>query len=262
MKRGLTILFCCLAGWLFAQGPVSGFLPDAGKTDIAVTYAYEHFSKYYFGAQKQEIEQTMHTASVFLEHGLSAKSSLILSVPYLWIGETRGLQDGALFLKFKSYYKEDTNGNLSVIGAVGATFPLSQYSTEVSNPIGARATLLQGRIVAQYNSVFGAFAHVQTGLDVRVSPDNLYALPIVFRLGYGGSWFYADGWLEYYHTFNAGSDISVTGGSGSTWLRAGGTLYYPVTDRFGGFLGFAQIFSGRNIGLSSRWNLGLVWKLG
>lgn len=262
MKRAFTVLFCCFTSWLAAQGPVSGFLPEAGNTDIAITYAYEHFSKYFFGSQKQEIEQTMHTASIFIEHGLSSKSSLVVAAPYLWIGENHGLQDGSVFLKFKSWYKEDNNGNLSIIGALGATFPLSKYSTDVSNPIGARATLLQGRIVAQYNSVFGAFAHLQSGIDVRVSPDNLYALPVVFRVGYGGSWFYADGWLEYYHTFNAGTDVSVTGGSGSTWLRTGATLYYPITDRFGAFLGFAQILNGRNIGLSSRWNLGVVWKLG
>lgn len=251
-----------MAGWLFAQGPISGFLPKKGNTDIALTYAYEYFNKYYFGDQKQDISQTMHTASFYGEHGLSAKSSLVAAAPYLWIGENKGLQDGSLFLKYKAFYKEGTNGNLSLIGAVGATFPLSHYSTEVDNPIGIRATLLQGRVVAQYNSVFGIFAHLQSGLDVRVTPGNLVALPIVFRMGYGGSWFYADGWLEYYHTFNAGADDSISDGSGSVWFRAGGTLYYPVTDKFGAFLGFAQIFSGRNIGLSSRWNLGVVWKLG
>ncbi len=262
MKKGLTVLFCCFAASLFAQGPVSGFLPGAGKTDLAITYSYEYFNQYYFGSQKQEIAQTQHNASFFLEHGLSARSSLVLAAPYIWIGENRGLQDGSLFLKYSAYQNEGVNGKLYLIGALGATFPLSQYPTEVSNPIGARATQLQGRVVAQYNSVFGVFAHLQSGLDVRVSPDNLYALPVVFRLGFSGSWFYLDGWMEYYHTFNAGQDLTVSAGNGSTWLRGGGTLYYPVTNNFGAFVGFAQIFNGRNIGLSSRWNLGLVWKVG
>jgi len=261
MKKALTLFFCCTTIGLLAQGPISGFLPEAGGTDIALSYGHEYFSQYYFGTQKQQISQKINTISVFVEHGLSAKSSLILAVPYMWIGDNKGLQDGSLFLKFKAHEKESMNGKLSLIGALGSTFPLSKYSTEVTNPIGARATLLQGRLVAQFNSVIGAFASLQTGLDVRVSPNTLTALPVVFRVGYGGSWFYMDAWLEYYHTFNAGSDATVSAGSGSTWFRGGGTLYYPVTDKFGAFLGFAQIFSGRNIGLSSRWNLGLVWKL-
>ncbi|MCB9293513.1 MAG: hypothetical protein H6559_10370 [Lewinellaceae bacterium] len=52
----------------------------------------------------------------------------------------------------------------------------------------------------------------------------------------------------------------MSGGSGSQWLRIGGTLYVPVIVSIGLVFGGARILSGRNIGLSTRWNAGVVYR--
>ncbi len=260
-------LFCLslltpLAG-LLAQGPISGFMPNPGQTDFAITYSEETFDTYYFGRQKQNIDLHTRSYNFFLEHGLSQRTAIVLTVPYLKIDDiNKGLQDGSVFLKYRNFYQAAANGELNLITAVGLTFPLSKYPTDTQNPIGQRATTFSGRFQAQYKFNSGYFVNLQSGFDFRVIPDAQTAIPLLFRMGYGAPWFYIDGWLEYFHTINTGVDTNIGAGSGSRWLRAGGTFFVPVTPYFGAFVGGAWILSGQNIGLSRRWNVGGVLRLG
>jgi hypothetical protein len=80
-----------------AQGPVTGFMPGAGVTDIAPAYSYESFNSYYFGRELLPATNTLQSLSLFVEHGLSDSLSFVLTLPYIWNARNQGnLQDATI----------------------------------------------------------------------------------------------------------------------------------------------------------------------
>lgn len=54
--------------------------------------------------------------------------------------------------------------------------------------------------------------------------------------------YYVEAWVAWFHTFNPGADVRISGGQGADWLRAGGTLYVPLVFQFGIFAGAGHVF--------------------
>lgn len=246
---------------LLSQGPITGFMPGKKGTDFALTYSHEQYDEYFFGRETQAVNYRVQSVNLFIEHGIMDSLSIVANIPYLYVDDqNNGLQDGAVWIKYRNNQRRYASGNLSQITAAGISFPLSRYPTMTDNPIGVRSTILQGRYLGQYQFNNGVFVHLQAGLDFYISPNNLTALPVLARAGWGSATFYFDIWLEYYHTFSSGIDRQIQGGQGSSWWRTGGVLYYAVSEDFGLFAGGAYILSGRNIGQSTRINTGVVYK--
>lgn len=247
---------------LAAQGPISGFLPGEKTTDFAINYGVETYDHYFFGRDKQEVSNTIRSLSLFIEHGFSKRASLIFTAPYIWIDEeNEGLQDGIIALKYRNKRKDYNDGNLNLITSIGLSVPISGYDSMTDNPIGNRAFTFQGRFLMQYNFNLGLFIHLQSGLDFQLAPVSRAAWPMQFRMGFGTKYYYVDGWVEYFRSFSSGTDVQVSGGSGSDWLRMGGTIYIPVYAGIGVFGSIAYLPTGRNIGQSTRLNTGIVYKL-
>jgi len=262
MRPLLAILLMLFSTAASAQGPITGFMPGAGVTDIAPGYSYESFNSYYFGRERRSASNTLQTFSLFAEHGFSDSLSIVLTVPYIWNTRNQGsLQDATVALKYRNIHRRGPLGAFSLIGSAGITFPAAAYAIDSLNPIGIRATTLQARLAGQYNFNSGWFVHAQTGYELRVLPDALHAVPILLRAGFGARQYYVESWVEWFHSFSTGTDARISGGQGADWLRAGGVLYVPVSARFGAFAGVAHIFTGRNIGQSTRLNAGAVLKL-
>lgn len=256
----LTTLFF-LPFLLNAQGPISGFMAGRGVTDIALGYSTESFSSYMFGSEERDSRLTTESMNLFIEHGFTDSLALVANIPYVWIDEeNRGLQDGGIFIKFRNQYKEYPSGYLNLITSVGLSFPISGYPKDTETPIGLRAINFQSRFQGQYASASGLFFQLQSGADFQFLEELRPAIPILFRTGYGARRYFVEAWIESYNTVNSGVDIQVSGGSGAQWLRIGGALYVPVIANFGIVLGGARILSGRNIGLSTRWNVGVVYR--
>jgi len=263
IARCLLLPFLLLTACpLFAQGPISGFMPERGRMDAALGYAYEQYDQYYFGEELQEASNITRAYNLFLEYGFSDTFSIVANIPYLWIDQTnRGLQDASLAIKYRNTHKQHPRGSHSIITSAGIRFPVSTYPTGTENPIGEGATVFQGRLVGQYNWNNGMFLHLQSGLDLEVVPQSQISLPLLLRGGWGLTRWYFEIWLENRHTFDAGVDEQIGAGAGSSWLRFGGALYYAVGPKFGLLLGGARFISGRNIGMANRINTGLVYKL-
>lgn len=262
MNKVFALLPILLASFFArAQGPISGFMPGRGVTDIALGYSTESFSRYVFGDEQRDARLTTESMNLFVEHGFTDTLSLVANIPYLWIDEeNRGLQDGGLFIKYRNQHKQYATGYLNLITSLGLSFPLSGYPRDTDTPIGLRALNFQARFQGQYVSSFGLFFQLQSGVDFQFLEELLPAVPILFRTGFGARRYFAEAWIESYNTINSGADTQVSGGSGSQWLRIGGTLYVPVIAGIGLVFGGARILSGRNIGLSTRWNAGVVYR--
>lgn len=236
-------------------------MPGGGNLDVAVTYGYDHYNTYVFGTEEQAQDLTTQSINAFLEYGTSDQFSLVLTIPYLWIDDTnRGLQDGSFHLKFRNLYRQKENGDLSLITALGLTFPFSNYPTDTETPIGIRATVFNARFNLQKRWQNGIFLFMQSGLDFRLIPDALASIPTLLRFGYGNSRIYLDGWIENFYTFEAGVDDRIQGGSGSRWWRVGGTVYVSLIPALGIVFNADHFLSGNNVGLSNRLGSGIVYK--
>ena len=259
----LLFLLLLFSSGLFAQGPINGFLPKPGQLDAAFTYSSENYSK--FNNENGDlIDRNIDAVSynLFLEYGLDPKMALIVTAPYISNNpDNQGWQDGSIWLKYRNERIEQNKGYHNLITSIGLGFPLSQYPNDNIAAIGRRATTFQGRFLWQYDAKYGWFVSAQSGIDFQLAPEALAALPVLVRGGIGTSRFYADIWLEHYQSLQSTvANQNGASGAGSTWTRAGGTLYVPIAPWVGVFTGGALILGGKNIGQSTRWNLGIVFR--
>lgn len=262
MQKALLVVNLILCPLLMeAQGMISGFMNAKGTLDIAPGYGYEHFDEYLFGEERRERPLTTRSYNLFAEYSMTDHGSLVLNIPYLHITEeVNGVQDGSLFIKVRNGLRKFSSGRLNTITAVGLTVPLSAYPTNVETPLGYGAVQFQGRLVLQYNTDYGFFFHLQSGADFRFLSPLQTSVPILARAGFGSTYYFVEGWVEWYNTLNNAVDQQITGGAGSDWTRLGATLYIPIYQGIGLAGNLAYIVGGRNIGLSSRYGFSLVYR--
>lgn len=265
-KRCITLIFSILSNLLlFAQGPINGFMPKPGQLDAAFTYSQESFSEF-FNENGERINRSIDAISynLFLEYGADEQTALVFTAPYIINNDdNKGWQDAGLWLKYRNERDERPLGFHNFITAIGLGFPMSKYPNDNPNAIGRRATTFQGRFAWQYDAKYGWFVQLQSGIDFQLAPDAQGAIPILIRGGLGTSRFYFDVWLEQYQSLQGNANGgNLSAGAGSTWTRTGGTFYVPVTNWLGAFTGGALILGGKNIGQSTRWNVGLVFRAG
>ena len=248
---------------LYGQGAIDGYLKGKGNTDVALTYATESYDTYFFGETAQSVDIGIRSVGFFVEHGISDSIDLLFTTAYLDLdASNRGIQDAIIAMKYRNQYRQFDNGNSwTMLTSVGVGFPLGGYATDTQNPIGERAVSFQARLVGQLQTKNGLFFHAQSGFDFRLEPQNLFAVPVLLRVGWAGKLLYVDGWIERYRTLNSGTNTQIAGGEGSTWWKTGGTLYVPINRRLGVVTNAAVVLSGENIGASTRVGAGLVVRL-
>ncbi len=257
------VAICCFYfPHLFAQGPISGFMPQRGELAVALAYSYESFDRYFQAEGAIDRDLIIRSYNAYVEYGINEYSSLVGTLPYIYTtGDNRGLQDASLWLKYRSSYAEVPTGTSSFITAVGLSVPVSNYPTEGEGAIGQRATIFQGRLVYQFNHESGWFISGQSGLDFQLAPESVAVWPLLIRTGFGARYFYLEGWLELVRSLdNSDAMATAIANAASSWTRTGGTLYVPITPWLGVVGGGAYVLSGEFIGQATRWNLGMVWK--
>jgi len=261
MKQLLSLLFsACLAG-AYAQGPISGFMNGDGVTDIAISYATESYDEYRFGDETRDQAQTIDSYNLFLEHNFNDSFAIVATLPYLRAdGENEGLQDAIIAIKYLNRYRERDRSSVTHLTSVGLSFPSSNYPTETMGAIGQQGISFRGRYSIQQNYYNGFFWNLKAGLDFQVSPQALTAIPALLRLGYGNAKIFVEGWFEVYTTLQSVEQDQAIAGAGSNWQRVGATVYVPVVGGLGLAANTAFILGGRNIGLSERHGLAIVYR--
>jgi hypothetical protein len=272
MKNSSRVSFLFLslfgvASTLFGQGPLDGYLKGEGHIDFALSGSVETADFYYFGNERQELQNRFESINFFAEWGFSDSLDLIFTLPYIRTPKcdtcsdfNQGFQDAALFAKFKLLKKEGKRSRFKLLGALGGSIPISNYQVGIERPIGIGATTLHAKLIAQYEWYNGPFVHVQTGGEIRISPNFLTSIPVLVRVGYATSFIFVEAWLEIFETIEPGIDNSVLAGNGSSWSKLGASIYVPLHQTFGLTLGTAHIINGSNIGLSSRYSVGAVYR--
>lgn len=250
---------------LQAQGPISGYMPQDGQWDFVTTYSSENYTDFYKeNGDKERRLVDQKSYNLFIEHGMTAHSSLVITLPYIHHNQdNKGLQDASVWTKFRNAHVQKDKGAHNLITALGLSVPLSNYANDNPQAIGNRAAKLQGRFAWQYTATFGWFTHIQTGLDFQFAPDAVVAIPILLRTGIGTHWFYADAWFEHFQSINSAAEqnnINIAGVR-SSWSKIGATFYVPIQPWIGIFTGGSLVLSGKNIGDGKRFNLGMVFRI-
>lgn len=249
---------------------VNGFLPEAGRGAVALSYTAESWDEFWVG--EMEVSEpalgTVEIESITLwgRFGLTDNAALIFNLPYITADgdgpapfEGDDLQDATAMLLVRFASIEAGDVRHCFLAGAGLRTPASDYEANQPIDIGDGTTDVLTRFV--YQLEYGSFyASQQVGYDLRSldAPDN-WALYTEIGLTTGRLT-----WIGYYQQVMAtgGTDIGDPGftfpSNEEEFQRAGLRVFARLTDRFGlSAAGFTTL-DGRNTAKSEGYSGGLV----
>lgn len=275
----ITILFSSL---LFidtanSQSLADCFMKGKGNGSLVLSYSREQYDEFYFGTERMDApppfggEITTQSVSLYGIYGLTDNMDIIVNLPFIAAQganeepdapnqDVDGLQDIAVFLKWRPLYVETESGNFSFLGAAGIATPLSDYEADAVLSIGNRSTRVDGRLMTQYFMNNGLFIDLQAGYSIR-SNNVPNATVFAGKIGYAGKNFYVDVWSETQISDSDAPDIGEAPFNETrvNYTQVGISGYVPITSALGVSVGVGRFVSGRNVGLSTRVSGGLVY---
>lgn len=294
MKTLLPAALCCAVALIAtAQGPVDGYLKGESELDLALGFSATGADVFHGGGGEEfrGFPFRGQLLSAFLAYGVTDGLDLVASVPYVITDASSGLQDGAFFVKgrlLRVPVGERRDGgaleqNVDILGALGASVPLSDYEVVAAGAIGQRARVVQPRLVAQYNRP-GFFASTVLGYNYRFDeldagrlaeiqrtrPAYLPAQPkdyltALLRAGVPTSRLYVDGWVEFQQTLGGADFVpdveELVQPYDVDYAQVGGTVYYSEGPRLGVAASGATFLYARNASRLWRASLTLVIKV-
>jgi len=129
-----------------------------------LTYMHSSWNEYWEGTTKRDNKNlgTVTTQSVMYmsSYGITDRLNVLVNVPYVWTNASagtlhgmKGFQDIDLDLKYEIYKTKIGKGELSLIGLMGFSTPLSNYENDfLPMSIGLGSTNLSGRLTADYQN--------------------------------------------------------------------------------------------------------------
>jgi len=284
------LLSLIVLGWssnLLAQGAIDGYLKAKGEADLAVGLSFTGANEFIGGkGETYDFPFSGQLLSAFGIYGINDKLNLIANLPLVITSSSSGLQDGGFYLKglVKRWkFGENQDKTLDILGAFGASLPLSQYEVVASGAIGQRAKVVQPRLVAQYNQP-GFFVSTVLGYNYRFDELDLERLNEIqrmrpgylpeqpqdfitglFRAGIPTSRFYLDAWLEIQRTLG-GSDFTadveeLPQAYRVDYQQIGGTVYYSEGPKWGFAASGAAFLGGVNTSRLWRISGTLIYKI-
>ena len=249
------------SGTPLAQGVVDGFFKGKNNADIALSLAFDNSSKYFAGTNKIDLKRSLFSVGVFGEYGLTEKWDIIASLPVI----NGKPQDATIFTKYEAARIKLKSASLSIIPAVGVSFPASNYNTETGQAIGQRATRIQPKLVVQLALKNGLFFQAQSGYNYALSPVTS-SVPFSFKTGFSKGRIYMDAWFD----FQQGFGIKDYQGSVPfdsfrelvvSYTKIGGVFYFAINKHWGTFINGSQVLRGRNTPVATTIGTGVVYRI-
>lgn len=159
-----ALAFCLVATFAKAQTVDDAIMMSEKQWCNGLTYMHSSWNEYWEGTTKRTNlnlgRVTTQSVMYMTSYGITDKLNLLVNVPYVWTNSSagtlhgmKGFQDIDVDLKYEFYKTKIGNGNLSLIGLVGVTTPLSNYENDfLPMSIGLGSTNLSGRLTADYQS--------------------------------------------------------------------------------------------------------------
>lgn len=278
-----------------AQINTDGFFNKKGEANIALSYTYATFDKFYFGNTEVEgvpahnkIEQTVY--DIYANYGITDRLTVIANLPYIVAagngvpdpvnGETKqsDLQDISLILKWAAFEKEQNGSKVIGIATIGGSYAFDYEANGILS-IGSGAPEVDAKLGLQYNAKSGFFSNVFVGYALKGEAENTFnigdgkdfdvpnSVNAQIKIGYANSHFYVDTWFDAQKS-NGSIDIGGAGFAANfpetkvNYSRVGLNVYVPVVKNLGFSVAAGSVVSGRNVGKSSFYTGGLVLGLG
>lgn len=271
-----------------AQSPISGFMQGKGKGNVSISFSSEKYDEVYFIPEKVDgvpvfNETKITSTSLYATYGISDQVDVVVVLPYVKArgnatqevltnldleNERKGLQDVSVYVKYSPFNFNFGESSLRLIGAIGLKTPLSDYKVEEGFQsiiaIGNRSTTVSTTGVAMFKMNSGAFASGQIAGNFA-SNDVPNSVTTELKLGYAAKSFYGDAYVANQKS-TGGVDIFGEGFAGFfpitkvNYTKIGVNLYAPIYKELGVSAGASTLVAGRNIGKSSGYYGGLVYK--
>ncbi|MCK8140772.1 hypothetical protein MW871_02595 [Flavobacterium sp. I-SCBP12n] len=290
-KQLLFILAVTTFGYVntaHSQSPISGFMQGKGKGNVSLSFSSEKYDEVYFIPEKVKgvpvfNETKITSTSIYATYGISDQVDVVLVLPYVTAkgnatpevltnlnleNERKGFQDVSVFVKYSPFYFDFGSSSLRLIGALGLKTPLGNYKVEEGFQsiiaIGNRSTTVSTTGMAMYKMNSGIFASAQlAGNYASNDVPNSYATEL--KVGYAARLFYGDAFIANQKS-TGGVDIFGQGFTGFfpitkvNYTKIGLNLYTPVYKDLGVSVGASTLVAGRNIGNSTGYYGGIVYK--
>lgn len=158
-----------------AQTPTDALMMDKNQLCNAVFFGDSRWSEYWEGTLRRNnpnIGTNITRSAMYMANfGIGKNLNVMAALPYVWTRNTdghlagqRGIQDIALWVKYRPIHAELGPGKLSVIGTLGGATPGSNYSADLlpmSIGMGCSQASLRG--ILDYHLDMGAYATLQGG---------------------------------------------------------------------------------------------------
>lgn len=290
-KQLLFILAVTTFGYVntaHSQSPISGFMQGKGKGNVSISYSSEKYDEVYFIPEKVDgvpvfNETKISSTSIYATYGITDQVDVVLVLPYVTAkgsatqevltnlgleNERKGFQDVSVFVKYSPFNFDFGSSSLRLIGALGLKTPLSNYKVEEGFQsiiaIGNRSTTVSTTGMAMIRMDSGLFASAQlAGNYASNDVPNSYATEL--KVGYAARLFYGDIYIANQKS-TGGVDIFGEGFAGYfpitkvNYTKIGLDLYTPIYQDIGVSAGASTLVAGRNIGKSTGFYGGLVYK--
>lgn len=261
----LSLLLILSVFVLQAQGLLDGFSKGKGSFQLAPSVSLEKYNSYLTANQELFFSRSAKSFSLYTAYGISNRLDVAFSLPYVYVNALgNGLQDAALGAKFRVVSLQKGLFYLDAFAAMTYTFPTSNYNTEDFSAIGQRAKVLAPRAILQLKHSKGFFMALQLAY-AKVSLPTPNRINASVKLGWASEQWYTDVWFDYQKSqggFSYRDGFAQPFRSfGVDYQAIGATLYRPISTHVGVSIAFAKFLAGRNIGLSNRLSLGMVFKV-
>lgn len=281
---GAITLICTTSA--FAQLPVDGFYPKKNSFTAALSYDYKSYDEFYVGPTltdavlndvglREGVESSI--VSLYAQYAITDRMAFTVTLPYISVagkgdgtGSEDGIQDFGFFVKgLISEKKFENSSKFTLGGAIGLTFPLSDYDGRGILSIGNTATSYKAETIIHYEFPFRMFVEGKFGSSVNTSDDFDVPSALFYsaKVGYIHKYFYAHVEFDLQNSIS-GLDIGGEGFTGPDDLpetevdftKLVFNLYVPiVSQNLGISANYATTIDGRNVNSESGLGIGLVY---
>jgi hypothetical protein len=268
-----------------AQTDIDAIMMEKNAFCVGPGYSYSSWKEYWEGTKKRE-NLNLGTVStqmfaVMGNYGVSNKLNVLFNVPYVvtkasagTLRGQRGMQDLSLMLKYRAINKKIYNNRIALIGLIGGSIPLSNYTADLLPlSIGLQSKTAMARLMLDYyydNKWFAtASATYVYRSNVTLDRDSYYTDQFILsnevempnatsyniRAGYRTQWLIAEAVLNNWTT-RGGFDITqnnmpfISNRMNATSLGANFKYVFRKIPQLSLTAGASQVIAGRNMGQS------------
>ena len=156
------MLFCVFVKQVSAQTDIDAIMMEKNAFCVGPGYSYSSWKNYWEGTRKRENLNLGNVSTQMFalmgNYGVTNKLNILFNVPYVTskasagtLRGQQGMQDLSLMLKYRAMNKKVDNSRIAVIGLLGGSLPMSNYTADLLPlSIGFQSQTAMARLMLDY----------------------------------------------------------------------------------------------------------------